>query len=243
MVSTHSYSDRNKRRSEVTRVFYGVETVVNRVLQFLNQTNNKIDACIDQTRPSLVIDIAVLKEAFLDAKKRGVKLRYITEITKENPTYCKEPMRMVEELRHLDGIKGNLYLSETGYLAPATFHEKGKPAAQIIYSNVKEIVEHQRYVFETLWTRAIPAEQRFEQIEEGVEHEFLQVITNQKKASRTLTELIKSMEKEALLFLANDKAMLRLDKLGIIDYIISVSQIKEATVKNYLPLVKRIQKL
>ena len=34
-------------------------------------------------------------------------------------------MTMVNELRHLDGIKGNMYLSETGYLAPATFHERG----------------------------------------------------------------------------------------------------------------------
>ncbi len=34
-----------------------------------------------------------------------------------------------------------MYLSETGYLAPATFHERGKPASQIIYSNVKEKTE------------------------------------------------------------------------------------------------------
>jgi hypothetical protein len=44
------------------------------------------------------------------------------------------------------------------------------------------------------------------------------------------------MEKEALLFLANDKAMLRLDKLGIVDYIISVSQKKEVTIKIICPL-------
>ena len=59
-------------------------------------------------------------------------------------------MTMVDELHHLDGIKGNFYISETGYLAPATFHETGVPAAQIIYSNVKELSEHQKYVFETL---------------------------------------------------------------------------------------------
>jgi two-component system, OmpR family, sensor histidine kinase VicK len=98
MVPTQHYSDRNKERSEeATRVFYGVETVVNTVLRFLNETNSKIDACIDQTRPSPVIDIAVLKEAFLDAKKRGVYLRYITEITKDNLFYCKELMTMVGE--------------------------------------------------------------------------------------------------------------------------------------------------
>ncbi len=52
---------------------------------------------------------------------------------------------MVDELRHIEGIKGNSYLSETEYIAPASLHAKGKPASQIIYSNVKEIVEHQHF--------------------------------------------------------------------------------------------------
>ncbi len=204
-------------------------------MRFLSETNSKIDACIDQTRPSLVIDIAVLKEAFLDAKKRGVYLRYITEITKDNLSYCKELMTMVGELRHLDGIKGNMYLSETAYLAPATFHERGKPAAQIIYSNVKEIVEHQTYVFDTLWTRAIPAEERFEQIEEGTGYEFVQVITNSQKASHILSELVKSA-KEVLLFLANDNALVRIDNLGLVDHMIKMSRESDATIKIISPL-------
>jgi hypothetical protein len=41
---------------------------------------------------------------------------------------------MVEELRHLDGIKGDLYVSDSAYLAHATIHEKVKPASQTIYS-------------------------------------------------------------------------------------------------------------
>ena len=149
---------------ESTEVFYGTDVVINTVLQFLYHTDGKIDACVDYTRPSLAIDIHVLKEAFLDAKKRGVRLRYVTEITKDNVSYCKRLKTMVDELRHLDGIKGNFYISETGYLAPATFHEAGKPAAQIIYSNVKELIEHQRYIFETLWSKTISAEQGFERL-------------------------------------------------------------------------------
>ena len=240
MVSTSFYTSRNSRSSaeEITQIFYGVETVVNTVLQFLKQTDNEIGACVDQTRPSLAIEIAVLKKAFLDAKKRGVKLRYITEITKDNLSFCKQLLTMVDELRHLDGIKGNLYVSKGEYLAPATFHEKGKPAAQIIYSNVKELVGHQRYVFDTLWTRSISAEQRIEQIEGGVENEFYQVITNQKKARHILTELVKSMKKEALLFLPNDKAMVRIDKLGIVNHIIRASQEKEVAIKIICPLTE-----
>jgi len=217
-------------KKEDTLVFYGVDTVISIVLQFLNHTNNIIDACVDYSRPSLAIEIALLKEAFLSAKKRGVRLRYVTEITSDNISYCKQLLTMVNELRHLDGIKGNLYVSDTAYLAPATFHEKGKPASQLIYSNVKEIIEHQRYIFETFWNKASPAEQRIKEIEEGLAPEFYEVITDPKKAAQTITNLARSVKKEALFFFPNDKALVRADKLGLVDYIMKASH-NGATVK------------
>ncbi len=51
-------------------------------------------------------------------------------------------------------------ISETQYLAPANSHEDTNPASLIIYSSVKEIVEHQQYVFETLWNKSLAAEKR-----------------------------------------------------------------------------------
>jgi two-component system, OmpR family, sensor histidine kinase VicK len=45
--------------------------VINTVLQFLSETNNTVDACVDYTRPSLIVGIMALKEAFLDVKNRG----------------------------------------------------------------------------------------------------------------------------------------------------------------------------
>jgi two-component system, OmpR family, sensor histidine kinase VicK len=177
---------------ESTEIFYGIDTVMNTVLHFLYHTKGKIDACVDYTRPSLAIDIIRLKRAFLDARKRGVRLRYATEINKDNISYCKQLMSMVDELRHLEGIKGNFYISETGYLAPATFHEAGEPAAQIIYSNVKELVEHQKYVFETLWGKTIPAEQRIREIEEGIEHYETVIIDNSDEIIREIYSLTAS---------------------------------------------------
>jgi two-component system, OmpR family, sensor histidine kinase VicK len=163
---------------------------MNTVLQFLYHTKGKIDACVDYTRPSLAIDIIILKRAVLDARKRGVRLRYVTEINKDNISYCKQLMSMVDELRHLEGIKGNFYISETGYLAPATFHEAGEPAAQIIYSNVKELIGHQKYVFETLWSKTIPAEQRIREIEEGVKETV--IIDNSDEIIREIYSLTAS---------------------------------------------------
>ena len=127
--------------SERTQVLHGEQNVISTVLQFTSKAKSRIDACVDYTRPSLTIEIEELRKAFLDAKRRGIRLRYVTEITEDNVVYCKELLKMVDELRHIEGIKGNFYISETEYIAPATLHTKGKPASQIIYSNVKEIVE------------------------------------------------------------------------------------------------------
>ena len=96
---------------------------------------------MDHTRPPLAIAIELIKNSFVDAKSKGVKLRYLTEITDANISYCKELMSIVDEVRHLDGIKGNFMVSEMEYLAPATSYEETKPASLIIYSSVREIVE------------------------------------------------------------------------------------------------------
>jgi two-component system, OmpR family, sensor histidine kinase VicK len=216
---------RSKKKHEYTEVFYEQEAVMDKVLRFLHETSDTVDACVDYTRPSLAINIPFLRKAFLNAKKRGVRLRYVTEITKDNISHCKRLLSMVDELRHLDGIKGNFYISENAYLAPATYHEKGKPAKQIIYSNVNEIVKHQRFVFDSFWNRATPAEQRIKDIVENREPEFYEVINDSGRASQILLALAQSAKKEALLLLPNDKSILRLERLGVIDTIINASNI------------------
>src|SRR5215831_13353336 len=143
-----------------TDMVYGVQNVIDSVIEFASTTRAKIDACVDYTRPSLAVDIDLLRKYFLKARKRGVKLRYVTEITKHNIVHSKKLMKMVDELRHLDGIKGNFYLSENEYLAPATKHARGKPASEMIRSSTREILTHQQYVFNSFWNAAIPAQQK-----------------------------------------------------------------------------------
>jgi two-component system, OmpR family, sensor histidine kinase VicK len=133
---------------------------------------------MNHTRPQLAIMLEPIRRAFLDAKRRNVNLRYLTEITKDNISYCKQLVSIINDLRHLEGIKGNFMISESEYLAPVVLFEEGKVASQIIYSNVKEIVEQQQYTFDTFWNRAIPAEQRIKEIEEGTVHYETRLIEN-----------------------------------------------------------------
>ena len=234
-------AERFIKDEKVTRVFYGVETVVNTIIEFLHQTNNVVYACVDQTRPILILDILDLKNAFLDAKNRGVKLHYVTEITKDNLPYCKQLMVMVDELRHLDGIKGNFYVSESGYLAPATAHERGKSASQIIYSNVNEIIEHQRYVFDSFWNRAIPAEDRIKEIEEGIDLEKTEVIQSPQKILDVFLDMIKSAKYEILLILPTINAFLREERIGTFELLKNSCLQKNVMVRIVTPTNDKVE--
>ncbi|MGB6530057.1 MAG: histidine kinase dimerization/phospho-acceptor domain-containing protein, partial [Candidatus Nitrosopolaris sp.] len=177
--------------SERTEVLYGTEKVISEELQFFFKTKRQIDTCMDHTRPSLAIGIESIKRSFVDAKSRGVKMRYLTEITDANISYCKELMSIVDEVRHLDGIKGNFMVSEIEYLAPATSHEETKLAALIIYSSVREIIEHQQYVFETLWNKSMSAEKRIGELKEGITtHYQTKVIEDPDDVIKEITRLI-----------------------------------------------------
>ena len=209
--------------SERTEVLYSAENVMNALLQFLSKANGRIDSCADHKGPSVAIGVQEYKKLLFALKTRGIKLRYITEITKENVHYCKELIKFEYDIRHLDGIKANFSVSETEYVASTTLQE-GQPLPQVIYSNVKDIVQQQKYVFDSFWNRAISFEQRIREIEEGIEREFFEVITNHEKASQIVIDLAESVKKEALFFLPNDKSMVMMDRSGVIDYLIMVSQ-------------------
>jgi two-component system sensor histidine kinase VicK len=226
-----------------TKVLYGVETVVNTIIEFLNRTNDVVYACVDQTRPVLTLDTLDLKNAFLYAKKRGIKLHYVTEITKDNLSYCKQLMDMVDELRHLDGIKGNFYVSESGYLAPATAHEVGKSASQVIYSNVTEIIEHQRYVFDSFWNRAIQAGDRIREIEEGIDLAKTEVIQSPQKIMDALLDMIKLAKHEILLILPTINAFLREERIGTFELLKSSILERNVIVRIITPINDQIEAL
>ena len=226
-----------------TKVLYGVETVVNTIIEFLNRTNDVVYACVDQTRPVLTLDTLDLKNAFLHAKRRGVKLHYVTEITKDNISYCKQLMDMVDELRHLDGIKGNFYVSESGYLAPATAHEVGKSASQVIYSNVTEIIEHQRYVFDSFWNKAIQAGDRIREIEEGIDLAKTEVIQSPQKIMDTFLDMIKLAKHEILLILPTINAFLREERIGTFELLKSSILERNVIVRIITPINDQIEAL
>jgi two-component system, OmpR family, sensor histidine kinase VicK len=206
---------------ERSEVLYGAENAINLILQLVTRAKSRIDLCDDYTIPSVSIPVELLENAISEAKRKYVRFRYITEITHKNILHCKELMK-IAEVRHLNGIKANFVVSDTEYTSTAVMQEV-HAIPEVIYSNVKRILDQQQYLFETLWNKAIPAEQKIREIEQGIEPEFVEVITDGNKAAQFIVEFAKSVKNEAQLLLPHDKTMVIVDKLGIWDYLILAS--------------------
>ena len=199
-----------------TEIVHGSDNVVDRLVQFMHKAQLRIDVCVDHTRPCLAIEIMQLRDAFFDAKRRHVKIRYITEITKNNLHYCKQLISVVDEFRHLNGIKGNFYVSKQEYAAPSTLHEEGKSSEIMIYSNVKEIVEHQQYIFDSFWNTSTSAERKITEIQSGVSLGITEIIDNPLRTQELFINLVKSAKSEMLLILPTINAFMREHRIGII---------------------------
>ena len=156
----------------------------------MNNVKERMDIFFDKAAPSIVVDIEEYREGYINIRKRGGKIRAFTEITDENVAHCKELVNLVDELRHLDDVKGGIAVSETEYMATTVLQENA-PLTQVIYSNVKEVVEQGKYIYETLWKTGIPAEQKIKEIEEGIEPIKTEVLKNEEEISERITELAK----------------------------------------------------
>src|SRR5215472_2133137 len=170
-------------------VLHDTETIINTYLQILQKPNSRWDYFADARSLSVIpLAFEVIKKAILEAKARDARVRFITEITKENISYTKAFVQSVE-LRHLDGVKGNFGVSDAEYIAISTTETRstglagskfmGLTIQNAIYSNVIEDVQQQQYIFEIMWNKATPAEQRIREIEEGVEPVNTRILEDQ----------------------------------------------------------------
>ena len=205
-----------KSTSKATGIIYGMDNVVETLLGLIYGARTRLDVCVDHTRPTLIAEIKQLRDALIVTKSKGTKVRYLTEITKDNLYYCKELLSLVDELRHLAGIRGNFYVSQGEYAAPAVYHEKGKSADMMIYSSNKEVVQHQQYIFESIWNASTSAERKIKEIEGNITLGTTEIIDNPSKTKALFIELIKSAKFEILLILPTVNAFLREYRIGAI---------------------------
>lgn len=213
MVIAHNVS------AEKTEILFGQHDVLEKWKQCAFNTTQEINIYADSGNSLETLGFKNYLEILNSLKQKGVRIRYITEISKSNLQFCKSLMGIIPEFRHLDGIKGAFGVTDGEFLATSTIQEI-KPVSHAIYSSAKQLVEVQKHIFETLWNRAIIAERKLKEMESGMESEFFEVINDPERSTEIITNLANSVDDEALLLLPQSKSMVRLYKSGILDQLL-----------------------
>jgi hypothetical protein len=223
---------------ERTEVIKNPEDMVRITTKDFSKIKKRIDICCDVEGIRVTFEVKPIWNSYCELKDRGIRLRWITEVTKENIYYCKE-LAKIAELRHLDGIKSAFGIHDgIEYRASARVNSLGQLPRELIKTNVKEIVEQQQYVFDILWARAIPFKQRVREIEEGVIREFIDTIQDFGEIKQLLLATINSVTSEIMVIFPTSNTFHRYANTGIIKTLEELAFSKNITIRLLMPIKK-----
>ena len=192
------------KTTQRTEIWSGLETISKKSFEVLSRAKATSDYCHDSKSPYYLVSNDQYFQMIKQLKAKGIRQRFITEITEENVRYSKELANHVE-LRHLQGVRGNFGIVDgIEYGAAANIYDL-EPPVEFIYSNVKTFVEQQQYFFETLWNKAIPAGQKIKEIEEGRPPEKLEIMEDTHKSIGRAFDIMKKTQKELLVLFATPR--------------------------------------
>jgi two-component system, OmpR family, sensor histidine kinase VicK len=191
---------------ERTVVIKGENEVATAIFEVVSRTHSKLNIATNSAGPSLVIGGGSYASFYPELRKRGVTARFITEITEKNLSFCKQMRKLGIKLRHLSGMRGNILINETEYLASIDVIE-GRPLNQIIYSNMPQLIQHEEFLFETLWNDSLPARQRIEEIEHGIKPSSVRVMNDPEQIDALKITMAREGKREILILSPSEREL------------------------------------
>jgi two-component system, OmpR family, sensor histidine kinase VicK len=200
--------------SEQMEVANGAENAVKLALQIISGMKKTLDCCFEHTGPS-VLDSGPIWNEIIQLKDKGIRLRFITDVRKENMSYFTKIMRYVD-VGHIDRVTGNFGISNgTEYLGYII--EEGGQLAKLLHINIRSFVEAQQYLFDNLWNNAIPVRERIKEIEESHKRQFIETIREPLEIQKLAHNLLESATFEILLLYPTANTFRRAENEGILE--------------------------
>jgi signal transduction histidine kinase len=200
------------------------------VSDVISNAEKNLNICGHSALPDFTLT-GRIRKALQQAKLKGIKIRYITEITEDNLSSCKELMKFAE-VRHLDMIVGNFVASDKEYYGQSSGNNF---LSNQFYNDDPGMVGQQNYIFEVLWNNAIIQHDKISSIEVGVDPGEVKVISDPHEIRTTYLNLVKSANSEISLIIATPKALQRNYRGGIISMLIEASEKRNVNVNLVIP--------
>lgn len=209
-----SLSDDKYPESSKTEVLHGNDVIIKKTLETFSWMKASMEGSIDKDGPFLNVSHEPIWNGYIKLKKRGIKLRCVTEVTINNIQYCKKLME-VAEIRHLEGIRTNFAIADRKEVMLYGVSQEKDPLSQAIVTSVKGLVDAQQYMFENLWNKAIPAEHKIKEIEEGIKLDVIETITDPAKIQTLYLNILRSATTEIMLIIPTANAISHQAGIGV----------------------------
>jgi hypothetical protein len=166
-MATNGRVDQESSRIPVAYLILGWENNRKAVRDFYRNARTIVNMITDEITPTIGSKIEWVNRERIDVRRRGVKSRQIIDITQNNLPDCKKIMSMVDEVRHLSGVKVVFGVSDIEFIAmvPSLAPMEEVKKIQFVYSDSESVVGYKRLVFDALWTRAVSAQSRIDELE------------------------------------------------------------------------------
>lgn len=152
-----------------TEVIQDGEIIKQTIDKIFQDCNSTYALFIGKSGPSLKIETPQYRKILTNLKNKKVKIKVISEITLDNLETCKKFIDLYNiDLRHLKALEGVFGIVDNKLYFTLSTPQDSTTMSELIHSNVENIVNQNRYMFETLWKKAIPAEQRIKELKERI---------------------------------------------------------------------------
>lgn len=180
------------------------------VQDLVSNLSQSLDCYIDAKNVSSLI--SAMPDA-IQLKGKGLKLRVVTEITRDNLTHFKGLMKYFD-VYHVPSLTGTfMVLDGKEYIGYAV----GEKSEELLRISIPSFVASQQFLFDKLIENALPAKQRISEIGKGGEAEFMETIRDPLRVKTLVLNLISSAIYEISILFSDRNLLSIAEREEIID--------------------------
>lgn len=156
----------------------------------------------------------------IQLRARGVKLRCIAEITRDNLSHFKELMKYFD-VYHIPSLMGAFMILDGKEYLGYALDEKNE---KLIRIGIPSFVDSQKFLFNKMVEDAFPAKQRILEIGKGGEAEFMETIRDPNRVKDLVLNLVNSAIYQISIIFSHRNLLSVVKHEGIIDALDSAAR-------------------
>ncbi len=229
--------------SEKFTVIKGRNIIYSKILQMMQTTKKHLSAMTTVTNLARVFQFGLF-DATGHPTKDGIRLRFLTELSKQDVNAVEDLLKRVPSTFNLEvriphlGLKLSRIVIRDGeeaifFVNPGADSTMAEQDDVCLWTNCKSLAQAFMGVFENLWRNSTDIQRKIEQIETGKPSPTTSIISNPPVARKKYDDALRSAEKEIIMMTSSE---------GLLESWKNLARLKEwarkdITVKIMAPLI------